>query len=114
MVSREQVMKGILKYIDNEVIPYLPTAGKLCVGSITYIATSKIEKMIIGLTKNPIVTTLEIIDENGMIDVELISAALIENFGKYGNLDASIPFIGEMAFNSKDVEMLKEYIIGGC
>lgn len=113
MVSREQFIKGILTYADREVIPYLPTAGKWGIGSIILIAKSRLDCVIIELIDNPLMIALGIIDKDGMIDVDLLSSALIDSSEKYGKIEITIPMMGNLSFSTKDVEKLNEYIIGG-
>lgn len=110
MVTRERLRDGMINYIDNEVMTSLPTAGKWIVGTAVTIIQSKYDEVIDGLMKNQMVKTLELVDENGMIDQNILLSALKLNADKYGEAVISIPLLGSMRFKPGDVEKLRQYI----
>lgn len=113
MVNKEQLIKGVLLYADKEVMPHLPTVGKWGLGSIILLAQNKATNILDQLSINPFVMSLGVINCDGMIDIDLLSNALIQTANKYGKVELTIPMIGSMSFSARDVELLKTYVIGG-
>lgn len=113
MVTKEQVIKGIITYADNEVIPQLPTTGKWGLGSMILMTQDRMSELLNDLSTNSVVNALGVINSDGMIDIEIISNALIQTANRYGKCEFNIPLIGCLSFSARDVEMLKTYIIGG-
>ena len=113
MVNKEQFMNGILTYIDKEVIPVLPTAGKWGIGTVVLLVTDKYSRLFDEITSNPIIKSIGIVDTDGNVDVERLSEALKISADKYGKMTLSIPIIGNLTFTSSDVEKVKHYINGG-
>lgn len=113
MVNKEQLIKGILTYADKEIIPQLPTAGKWGLGTIILLSQNKVSDIISSMVTNQYIQSIGIIDCDGLIDVDILSNALIQTANRYGRCEITIPFIGSLTFSSKDIEMLKDYVIGG-
>lgn len=113
MITREQLASGIIRYIDTEIIPALPTASKWGVGTLVILAKGKYEDLIANAINMPIVKALGVVDENGLIDIDALANALRQSAGKYGNLQIEIPFGGTLSFTAEDVDRLKMRITGG-
>lgn len=113
MVTKEQFINGLVRFFDSDVIPQLPTAGKWMVGAMVIGASKKAENIIASLSVNPVVKAMGMIDENGMIDIDLLADSLRQSADKYGKLSVSFPVVGTMTFSSNDIERAKLYITGG-
>lgn len=113
MVPKEQFLNGLVRYCDVDVIPQLPTSGKWIVGAMVIGATKKAENIITQLSSNPIVKSIGIIDENGLIDIDLLADSLRQSADKYGKLSVSLPVVGTMTFSASDIDRAKQYIVGG-
>lgn len=114
MVTKEQFFNGVVKYIDKEVIPHLPTTGKWGVGAFTVLLGKKYDSMVSELVTNPAIKALGVVDEKGLIDVESLYEALKTSANKYGNIQLTFPIIGTLTFTEKDIDSLKTYIVGEC
>lgn len=114
MVNKECFMNGILKYIDQEVIPELPTTGKWGIGTMVLLASDQYSHLLEELMTNSIIKSIGIIDSDGNIDIERLSNALKKSADKYGKMTLSIPVVGNLTFTANDVEKLKHYINGGA
>lgn len=113
MITKQQFVNSLTKYIDTEVLPNLPTLGQWGLGTIVVLAKRKADTMIDDLMTNKAVCALELVTEDGMIDDELLIESLKESASKYGKMDITFPVIGTMTFSSNDVEKLKSYMNGG-
>lgn len=107
--SADAVVNGLISYADNEVMVKLPTSGKWIMGTVMGIATTKVTKVAEVLQTNPIANMLEIVDENGNIDVDAIVNSMRESADRYGNLTLDVPFVGKMTFTASDVDRLRTY-----
>lgn len=114
MTSKEQLKNGILTYVDREVIPHLPTAGKWGMGTVIILATSNYEQIYESLLENTIIKSLGVFDESGSVDTDRLAIALKKSAEKYGKLVISVPVIGTMSFSAQDVDKLYAYINGGA
>lgn len=112
MVNKDQVVTGLVKYIDNEVMPYLATSGKWILGSAVTLSMQNIDDIYNSICQNQYLKLLKIVDQNGMIDSYKMTQALKENAQKYGKLQMSLPLIGTLTFSDQDIDKLRQYIEG--
>lgn len=114
MVTVQQLESGIADYLDEQLMPKLPSNSvyKVLIGAGTSIAIQRMGKMVDELKNNPIISALDLIDSDGNIDVDIIIAELkkqIPNDGirfqanKFGKLD--------MVIKKDDMEELKRCIM---
>lgn len=108
-----KLANGIVNYADTEVISNLPTHGKWIVGAGMGILTSRINEMIDDLSGNALVKAAGIIDENGMIDVDLLMSNLKNSANRYGKMTVQIPVVGALTFSEADIDSLRGYIERG-
>lgn len=114
MVTKEQFKNGLLRYIDGEVMPALPTTGKWVAGAAVTLASSKFDKILNDFASNPMIKALNIIDpETGMINAEEVLDALRQSAEKYGTVQLDIPLVGILGFKAVDVDKLKSYVVEG-
>ena len=111
MVSYSQVVNGISKYIDQEIVNKLQGWQKWALGAGTGIFLSKSGENFTQLKENSIVKMLGLIDENGMVDVDIIYSELRKQADK-GAIVAEIPMIGKLTLTKDDVEKLYTCIKG--
>ncbi|MBQ0141857.1 MAG: hypothetical protein KBT06_03490 [Prevotellaceae bacterium] len=114
MVNQEQFMNGILSYIDAEIMPSLPTAGKWELGTLILLGSTKYNEIFKQVASNSLLQSLEVVSPDGKIDVETLAYALKKSAEKYGGLEVSMPFVGVMKFSADDVEKVKRHILGGA
>lgn len=105
MVNEQQIVAGIVKYIDTQVMPVVDTKSKWMIGTaITMLAKSpKANEMVKQLS-------LFGIEQDGMYDIDALADGLLENAKKYGKMTISFPIIGSMTFNEMDVELIRKMI----
>lgn len=113
MVTKEQFFNGMISYADNEVIPFLPTSAKWGLGALAVIVRKRYDKLLDEISSNAIVRSLDIINENGLIDIDTLYEALKSSSSKYGKMQITFPVIGTLTFSESDIDSLKNYIVGG-
>ena len=109
MVTYEQVINGLTKFIDSEIISQLTGNQKLLIGIGSGIALKKGASIYNNLKNNPTLKMLEIIDEKGHIDIETLYQEIKKQADKEV-IRLDIPMIGTLKLNSEDIENLYNYI----
>lgn len=110
MITKEQMMNGLLTFADNEVMPYLPTSGKWIAGTFITLLSSDYSKMVNTLMDNELVKATGVVNQDGLIDIHRLLSALKKTADRYGNLEIDIPIVGVLKFSAEDVEKLKAYM----
>ena len=115
MVSIQQVESGIVRYIDAEVAPKIPTNipnGQIkkiaAVAGAVYAVRSGLRKAAV----HPTMAAIGAVDGEGNVDLEGLAAAAKEQIPDAG-FKASVPILGELTFFREDVDRLLQYITGG-
>lgn len=108
--TSEQIIEGLMKYADTEIIYKLPTTGKWVVGTAIVLASNKLPAVVEYIKSIPAAQMLGIVDEAGNIDADQILEALRKTADRYGSMTVTFPLVGSMTFSSDDVERLKTYI----
>ena len=112
MCNNEQIINGFVRYIDNEVIPKLDTKGKWIIGAMSGMIGNKALLYLNQLSSNELLQNINVINENGLFDVDSIGDNLVNSANKYGNLQLNIPAVGVLTFNANDIDTLKRYVKG--
>jgi|GEM_PF-2920407 len=110
MVSVSQLTAGAMKFIDTEMLPALPVNQRWIAGVVVFAAQRKAEKIIGKLAEHPVVNTLELIDGNGMVDMELVKAAVKSVCQKHGALEIPVPMLGQFKMTEKNFDVLFKHI----
>lgn len=105
MVNVTQVELGLMNYIDTEIIAKAPPLQKFMAGAAVALAAPKFEKMIIDYAQMPMMKTLEVVDENGMFDLDKLYTAAKEAYKKSGSVTAF-----GLVFTETDIDKLYEHI----
>lgn len=111
MVTMKQVERGVAAYLDAELMPQFSKTGveKVIAGTAISLFIRRSGVILEGYKENKIVQMLGIMDEEGNVDVELLSTELKKNIPDEG-FKMDIPMIGAMTFHKEDVTKLQEYI----
>ena len=109
--NKEQVVGGIINYIDNEIINQMATPAKVIISTGIGLLKRNIERTVGELSNNQAVKALGIIDENGLIDIDTLSDELKISMSKVGQMTISLPFnMGQVTLMPNDVDILVRYI----
>lgn len=109
MYTYDKVMLGITKYIDFEILNKIDGWKKWVVGSGISLALANSNNIFDQIKNNNLIKMLDIIDNNNGINVDKIYAEIKKQAEK-SPMNISIPLIGNITFNSSDVDKLYEYI----
>ena len=102
MVSVERVIRGIISYADNEILPHLPTNKACLLGAGIALVLRNPDKLMEKIPK-----ALNVVEDN-MVDVEALREAFSANMRD--KIEISIPFIGQLSFDAVEVDKLYDYI----
>lgn len=105
MVNLTQIELGLMNYIEAEIIAKAAPLQKFMTGTAVALAAPKFKKMILDYTNNPVMKTLEVVDENGMVDIDKVYTAAKEAYKKSGSISAF-----GLVFDEKDLDKLYEHI----
>lgn len=109
-VSSEQLIKGLVDYVDAEIIRSLPTTAKWLVGTYVGLVTAKSDEFIRNLSNNILVKSMDLCDDNGLWDVGCVMDALKQSASRYGKMSLQGLGIGTITFSAEDVDVLRRYI----
>ena len=109
MVTYEQVITGLSKFIDSEIISQLTGNSKVLLGIGAGVALKKGDVLFNNLRNNTAIKMLGIIDEEGHIDIETLYTEARKQAQKEV-LRLEIPMVGTLKLNADDIEKLYSYI----
>lgn len=111
MVTINKIEKGVAEYLDNELMPKLPSSGieKVIVGTAMSLGIRKYGAIIEGYKDNKMVQTLGIMNNEGLVDIDILAEEFKKNMPSEG-LKVEVPMLGELKFNKEDVDKLYRYI----
>lgn len=109
MYNYSQVINGLARYIDEEIVSKIDGWQKWIVGAGLGMSLDKGVNIFNELKTNPMVKALGVIDNNDMVDVE----TLYKNVKKQAHnnpITFNVPMVGAMTLNESDVDKLYNYI----
>lgn len=117
MVTKKELLTGVVKFVKNEVIPHIGDRSLKIVVSAGLYAIDAKPDIIDSFFSNPLVATILQI-EDGKYDTELVFKVLDDLVAEYGGIPITIPPIkfitateNTLTFRSGDVARLKEYVL---
>lgn len=110
MVTYNQIIVGIVKYIDVDVLPKIDGFRKLALGVGSSIALKKADEVFAIIKDNNILHALGIIDSNNNINIDILKETLLERMGE-DKYPIDIPMIGTLTINRNDINRIYEFIM---
>lgn len=113
MVSISKIETGLAKFIDSELIDKLELNGwkRLVTASVSSIFIKKLSNILSKLQKNSFVEMLELFDENGDVDLDLVYSEIKANMPESG-IKIEIPGISiGVTLKNNDIDTLYKYMI---
>lgn len=117
MVTKKELLTGVVKFVKNEVIPHIGDQSLKMVVSAGLYAIDAKPDIIDSFFSNPLVATILQV-EDGKYDTELVFKVLDDLVAEYGGIPITIPPIkfvtateNTLTFRSGDVARLKEYVL---
>lgn len=114
MVNKSQIQTGLAAYLDKELMPqlHLESWKQLAVGTVASIAVKRTADFIESYKDNSILKAMNIFDQNGDVDVDIIASELKNNIPDSG-IEISVPVLGQIRIYKADVDCLYRMITGG-
>lgn len=111
MVHYSKVIKGLARYIRNDILAQLNGNMSKWIGGVAIeLATQEAEKVYHQLVNNPMVKALNVIDGEN-INIEKIYPLLLTE-ARQGSATLVLPLVPPITFTEKDVESLYRHIMG--
>lgn len=111
MVSFNQVINGVTRYIDEEILSKISDWRKWVLGAAVGIGISRSTDMFNQLKQTPIIKAMKLVDENDMIDIDTIYTEVLKQAQK-GAITFEVPALGALTLNHSDVEKMYQFIKG--
>lgn len=112
MVSFNQIVQGLLKYIDAEILPKISGIQKWATGVAVSLAVNNSTQIFHNLKNNQYIKMLNIIDDHDQVNLDVLYAEFKKQAQK-GPIVVDVPMVGSFTFNEMDVNKLYSYIQGG-
>ena len=117
MLTKNQLLTGVIKFIRYEVIPHITDRSLKIVLSAGLYAVDAKPEIVEPFFNNPIIAVV-LQGENGEYDTSAIFAVLDKTVQEYGGIPITIPPIKfvtstetTLTFYAGDIETLKNYLI---
>lgn len=112
MYEFEKVIDGLTRYIDSELCPRMNDVQDFMVRVVLGEVIESQNAIKETLIKNGFLKTFNVIDSDGMVDIERILNAVKRELSKKEKLRISIPGIGKLTFHPSDTDTLYRMIAG--
>lgn len=120
MVSKEQIKKGLLKFMEEEMIPVIEDKNLQIITALAVGIMQSKDSVLDSILQNKMVTIFfPYNDKEKTWDIENGMKSLKETLNKYGALSVTIPAIPfiapeekQLKFSVKDIERLEKLIVG--
>ena len=112
MIPYNQVVNGVTKYIDSEIIPKVEGLSKIAVGIVLAGAVKRGDTVIEQIKAIPIIKMIGIVDDENRVDIETIYEELKKQVS-IEPLRMELPGVGKVTFTREDVDKLYSHIVGG-
>ena len=120
-INSEQLVKGVMSYLNTEIIPCIEDPfTKIVLKTMTITAESKMsayKKVVDDLLTNPFVKELVEVDNTGTFEIETLIDSLRKAVNECGELTIKVPPVPlispeekVLGFNSTDISKLKQYL----
>lgn len=116
-VSKNQIVNGVISYVESEVIPQVDDKPTQIIVSIAVKAVQANSKLVDSIFENQLVKTLLDADENGTYELDGIMKCIEDSLKQYGAFPVNIPAIPlisnsekTLAFSESDIGEIKRRI----
>lgn len=113
MATLDNVVNGVIKYMDTEIIPHLSGVKKIGLTAYVGLAVQNTNAMFEQYSKHPAIDVLKVIDEENNIDIDKIYRSIAPMFADGHKELIKIPLITEFKIDKNDIEMMYKYITEG-
>ena len=106
MVTIEQVKNGLTKYIDSEILPNMTGGRRFVMGVGAALMIQNLEATMLKYRRNPIISALNVLDEDNNIDIDKLYTAATETINGMEKLSVDVPMLGVLTFRKNDLDAL--------
>lgn len=110
MKHYKDVICGIVKFIDDDLLPKMHGLNRWLFGTGAGIMASKSEKLFEEFKHNQLIKTLDLMNDEGMVDVVCIYKELLRQADN-GPVNIEVPMLGTITLDKSDVEKMYRYIM---
>lgn len=105
MVSIDNIGKGVAKFADREILKNVDGWQKVVVGATIALFINRSQSIIAQYENNNVVKMLNIFDDDGNVDIDILRDVIKDNIGNNG-FSITVPVLGELKFHKSDVDNL--------
>ena len=109
MVTTHQVIKGMTKYIDSDMLPKLTGSKYWVMALVSGMAVKSAERIMCELQKQPVINALGLINDHGEVDIDQMYQILKRAADKTP-AEVEIPMVGKYKLDSRDVDTMYRLI----
>jgi hypothetical protein len=113
MIPYNQVVNGVTRYIDSEIVPKVNGFSKLAVAVVLAGAVKNAGNTVEQIKTIPIIKMTGLIDEENMVDIETIYEELKKQVSREP-ISMVLPGVGKVTFNHDDIDKMYSHIMGGA
>lgn len=112
MVHKSSIIPGLSKFIDeNILVHYPPTAMKrILIAAGLSIYLKRGESVVDALIGSPLFTSLGVVHNGGMIDIDTIKEAVKTEVDKAGFMRVTLPVINDVDLTPEDIDALYKFV----
>lgn len=113
MVHKSSIVPGISKFIDENVLAHYPATSmkRIMMAGAVSLYLKQNEGLVDTISSNPLFSSLGVVHDNGMIELEPLRDALKYEINKAGFMRLNIPLVGAIDFTPEDADALYKYIV---
>lgn len=113
MIPYNQVVNGVTKYIDSEILPKVEGLSKIAVGIMLASAVKRGDALVEQIKSVPMIKMIGIVDDDNRVDIEVIYEELKKQVSREP-ISMVLPGVGKVTFTRDDVDKLYSHIMGGA
>jgi len=113
MASKEQLIKAIYTFIDNDMLSKAEGNYKIILGIAKAAINHRADRVFNAIKNNSLVSMFDIIDEHDNVDVDTLAKVLTDGMGS-NEFTLSFKVLTStysMHFSAADVQTIKRYIV---
>lgn len=112
MVTIDKVKSGTARFVDCELLPKMTGLPRWVFGALATGVVLKLDKLLEKAKRSTILSALEIVDENNMIDIDALYQLIIPQAEKCP-AEISLTGVGVIRITADDLRNLYTYITQG-
>lgn len=113
MVHKSSILPGVSKFIDENILSHYPASSmkRIMMAGAVSLYLKQNEGLIDTISSNPLIGSLGVVHDNGMIELEPLRDALKYEINKAGFMRLTLPLVGSIDFTPEDADALYKYIV---